>query len=150
MTCPTTGSIRSLASRTLLVLLTLISTLDAAETNVCTVAANPSGFDHRQVTLKGIVAGLSKSTSRSGHKQMTFPLRTSAAAVAWIMNGTCGPKSGYRLIAISPAVGGAAGWAGDMVQWRAPPEIDVKLAAAPARRRGRPPSGRTLVPFRRG
>ena len=46
------------------------------------------------------------------------------------MNGTCGPKSGYRLIAISPAVGGAAGWAGDMVQWRAPPEIDVKLAAA--------------------
>src|SRR6476660_5248460 len=69
---------------------------------------------------------------------------------AWIMNGTCGPKSGYRLIAISPAVGGAAGWAGDMVQWRAPPEIDVKLAAAPARRRGRPPSGRTLVPFRRG
>jgi hypothetical protein len=37
-----TGSIRSLASRTLLVLLTLISTLDAAETNVCTVAANPS------------------------------------------------------------------------------------------------------------
>ena len=27
-------------------LLTLISTLDAAETNVCTVAANPSGFDH--------------------------------------------------------------------------------------------------------
>ena len=60
MGCPSTGSIRSLASRTLLVLLTLISTLDAAETNVCTVAANPSGFDHRQVTLKGIVAGLSK------------------------------------------------------------------------------------------
>ena len=59
-------------------------------------------------------------------------------------------RSGYRLIAISPAVGGAAGWAGDMVQWRAPPEIDVKLAAVPARRRGRPPSGRTLVPFRRG
>jgi hypothetical protein len=76
MGCPSTGSIRSLASRTLLVLLTLISTLDAAETNVCTVAANPSGFDHRQVTLKGIVAGLSKSTSRSGHKQMTFLLRS--------------------------------------------------------------------------
>ena len=32
--------------------------------------------DHRQVTLKGIVAGLSKSTSRSGHKQMTFLLRS--------------------------------------------------------------------------
>ena len=74
--CPSTGSMRSLASRTLLVLLTLISTLDAAETNVCTVAANPSGFDHRQVTLRGIVAGLSKSTSRSGHKQMTFLLRS--------------------------------------------------------------------------
>ena len=57
-------------------LLTLISTLDAAETDVCIVAANPSGFDHRQVTLKGIVAGLSKSTSRSGHKQMTFLLRS--------------------------------------------------------------------------
>jgi hypothetical protein len=71
MRWPTTGSVRLLASRTLFVLLTLISTLDAAETNVCTVAANPSGFDHRQVTLKGIVAGLSKSTSRSGHKQMT-------------------------------------------------------------------------------
>ena len=54
----------------------LISTLDAAETNVCTVSANPSGFDHRQLTLEGIVAGLSKSTSRSGHKQMTFLLRS--------------------------------------------------------------------------
>ena len=73
---PALASMRSLASRTLLVLLTLISTVDAAETNVCTVAANPSGFDHRQVTLKGIVAGLSKSTSRSGHKQMTFLLRS--------------------------------------------------------------------------
>ena len=68
----TTGSVRLLVSRTLLVLLVLISTLDAAETNVCTVGANPSGFDHRQVTLTGIVAGLSKSTSPSGHKQMTF------------------------------------------------------------------------------
>jgi hypothetical protein len=35
---------------------------------------------------------------------------------AWTMNGTCGPRSGYRLIAISPAVGGADGWAGDMVR----------------------------------
>jgi hypothetical protein len=60
------------------VLLVLISTLDAAETNVCTVGANPSGFDHRQVTLTGIVAGLSKGTSRSGHKQMTFLLGSPA------------------------------------------------------------------------
>ena len=40
--------------------------------------ANPSGFDHRQLTLEGIVAGLTKSTSRSGHKQMTFLLRSPA------------------------------------------------------------------------
>ena len=68
MGCPSTGRIRSLASATLVALPALISTLDAAETNVCTVSANPSGFDHRQLTLEGIVAGLSKSTSRLGHK----------------------------------------------------------------------------------
>jgi hypothetical protein len=73
---PRTGSVRSLASATLVVLPALINTLDAAETNVCTVSANPSGFDHRQLTLEGIVAGLSKSTSRLGHKQMTFLLRS--------------------------------------------------------------------------
>jgi hypothetical protein len=67
---------RALASATLVVLLTKIGTIDAAETNVCTVSANPSGFDHRQLTLEGIVAGLTKSTSRSGHKQMTFLLRS--------------------------------------------------------------------------
>jgi hypothetical protein len=58
------------------VLLALISTIGAAETNVCTVSANPTAFDHRQLTLEGIVAGLAKSTSRSGHKQMTFLLRS--------------------------------------------------------------------------
>ena len=73
---PRTGSVRSLASATLVVLPALINTLDAAETNVCTVSTNPSGFDHRQLTLEGIVAGLSKSTSRLGHKQMTFLLRS--------------------------------------------------------------------------
>src|SRR5262249_17831428 len=76
MGCPSTGSVRLLASATLVVLLAWISTLDAVETNVCTVVANPSGFDHRQLTLEGIVAGLTKSTSRSGHKQMTFLLRS--------------------------------------------------------------------------
>ena len=76
MGCPSTGRIRSLASATLVALPALISTLDAAETNVCTVSANPSGFDHRQLTLEGIVAGLNKSTSRSGRKQMTFLLRS--------------------------------------------------------------------------
>jgi len=58
------------------VLLALMSALKAAETSLCTVSANPSGFDHRQLTLEGIVAGLTKSTSRSGHKQMTFLLRS--------------------------------------------------------------------------
>ena len=76
MGCPSTGRIRSLASATLVALPALISTLDAAETNVCTVSANPSGFDHRQLTLEGIVAGLNKSTSCSGRKQMTFLLRS--------------------------------------------------------------------------
>src|SRR5215831_722677 len=76
MRCPSTGRVRSLASATLVVLLALINTLYAAETNVCTVVANPSGFDHRRLTLEGIVAGLTKSTSRSGHKQMTFLLRS--------------------------------------------------------------------------
>ena len=57
-------------------LLALMSALKAAETSLCTVSANPSGFDHRQLTLEGIVAGLTKSTSRSGHKQMTFLLRS--------------------------------------------------------------------------
>ena len=73
---PKSNSVRSLASATFVVLLAMMSTLDAAETNVCTVSANPSGFDHRQLTLEGIVAGLTKSTSRSGHKQMTFLLRS--------------------------------------------------------------------------
>jgi hypothetical protein len=76
MGCACTGRVRSLASATHVVLLTLISTLDAAETSICTVAANPSGFDHRQLTLEGIVAGLTKGTSRSGRKDMTFLLRS--------------------------------------------------------------------------
>jgi hypothetical protein len=75
MGCPNTSGGQSLASA-LVVLLALISPLDAAEPNVCTVVANPSGFDHRQLAVEGIVAGLTKSTSRSGHKQMTFLLRS--------------------------------------------------------------------------
>src|SRR5262249_44503523 len=75
---PNTSSVRSLARATL-VLLTLNGTIDAAEPNVCTVVGNPSGFDHRQLTLEGIVFGLTKSTSRSGHKQMTFLPSVAAA-----------------------------------------------------------------------
>jgi hypothetical protein len=76
MGCPSIGRVRLLVSTTLVVLFALTSTLDAAEINICTVSANPSGFDHRQLTLEGIVAGLTKSTSRSGHKRMTFVLRS--------------------------------------------------------------------------
>jgi hypothetical protein len=76
MGCPSIGRVRLLVSTTLVVLLALTSTFDAAEINICTVSANPSGFDHRQLTLEGIVAGLTKSTSGSGHKQMTFVLRS--------------------------------------------------------------------------
>ena len=67
---------RLLASAALVVLLTLISTVDAAETNLCKVLANFSGFDHQQLTLEGIVAGLTKSTSWSDRKEMTFLLRS--------------------------------------------------------------------------
>jgi hypothetical protein len=60
----------------LVVLLSLTSMIDAAETNVCKVSANPSGFDHLRVTLVGIMAGLTKSTSRGGRKDVTFLLRS--------------------------------------------------------------------------
>jgi hypothetical protein len=76
MGCPSIGSGRLLVGTTLVVLFALTSTLDAVETNICTVSANPAGFDHRALTLEGIVAGLTKSTSRSGHKQTTFVLRS--------------------------------------------------------------------------
>jgi hypothetical protein len=70
------------------------------------------------------------------------------------MNGTCGPGSGYRLIVISPAVGGAAGWAGDMVRVGPPPRCERKgrflrlipsaLAVFPA---SRPPFPRAFRSF---
>ena len=34
---------------------------------------------------------------------------------AWTMNGTSGPRSNCPQVAIGRAVGGAVGWAGDMV-----------------------------------
>jgi hypothetical protein len=46
----------------------------AAEPDVCAVSAKPSKFDHKLVTLEGVVTGLTKTTSRSGSKQMTFLL----------------------------------------------------------------------------
>jgi hypothetical protein len=96
---PTTGNARSLASAVLVVLLTLISAIDAAENNVCRVAANPSGFDHQQLTLEGIVAGLTKSTSRSGRKDMTFLLRspTGCGGVIVYAQGPATLSNGDRL-----------------------------------------------------
>jgi hypothetical protein len=85
MGCRSTGSVRSLASATLVVLLSLTSIIHAAETNVCRVSASPSSFDHQQMTLEGIVAGLAKSTSRSGGKDMTFILRSPAGCGAVIV-----------------------------------------------------------------
>ncbi|PWT82632.1 MAG: hypothetical protein C5B58_07895 [Acidobacteria bacterium] len=69
------GSIRWLLSATLIAL-PLISV--AAEPDTCAVSANPSRFDHKRVTLEGIVTGLMKSTARSGSKQMTFLLSSLA------------------------------------------------------------------------
>ena len=65
------SNIRLLASATF-VALPMISL--AAEPDVCAVSANPSKFDHKLVTLDGVVTGLTKTTSRSGSKQMTFLL----------------------------------------------------------------------------
>jgi len=74
----TSSSIRSLVSATFVALLTQISIIDAAQTNVCEVSAHPSSFDHQRLTLEGIAAGLTKGTSRSGNKYMTFALRSTA------------------------------------------------------------------------
>jgi hypothetical protein len=69
----TTGKTRRLAGAALVVLLALIRTIEAAETDVvCKVSSDPSKFDHQQITLKGIVTWLQKSTTRSGRKEMTF------------------------------------------------------------------------------
>ena len=65
-------------STMLVVLLLLTSIIAAAETNICRVAAKPSGFDHQQLTLEGIAAGLRKGTSRSGRKDVTFLLTSPA------------------------------------------------------------------------
>jgi hypothetical protein len=62
----------------LVVLLSLTTIVAAGETNVCRVSANPSGFDHQQLTLEGIAAGLRKGTSRSGRKDVTFLLTSPA------------------------------------------------------------------------
>jgi hypothetical protein len=78
MGCAGTYKARWLASATLVLLLTLIDSIDAAEPNLCTVSANPPGFDHRQLTLEGIVAGLMKSTSRTGRKEVVFQLESPA------------------------------------------------------------------------
>jgi hypothetical protein len=76
---------QSLANPTLVALLTLISTADAAETNICALFAHPSSFDHQRVALEGIVAGLTKGISRSGRKDMTFILRSPAGCGAAIV-----------------------------------------------------------------
>jgi hypothetical protein len=78
MGCAGTYKAQSLASATLVLLLTLIGNINAAEPNLCTVSANPPGFDHRQLTLEGIVTGLTKSTSRAGRKEVVFQLESSA------------------------------------------------------------------------
>jgi hypothetical protein len=52
----------------------LISVADASGPEVCAVSAHPSSFDHQRLTLVGIVAGLTKITSRRGRKEMTFLL----------------------------------------------------------------------------
>ena len=64
-------------------------------------------------TVADVTRSLTNSCAAQPEASIATPI---GIEFAWIMNGTCGPRSGYRLIAISPAVGGAAGWAGDMVR----------------------------------
>jgi hypothetical protein len=61
---------------------------------------------------KGGPAALSK-----GDRADVDPALTSLVngIFAKLLYGTCGPRSGYHPIAISPAVGGTVGWAGNMV-----------------------------------
>lgn len=68
------GSTRLLISATLVALLTLISTIEAAEPDTCAVADSPSKFNHQRLTLKGMAVGVNKSASRTGSKEMTFLL----------------------------------------------------------------------------
>jgi hypothetical protein len=64
----------------------------AAEPDICAVAAQPSSFDHQRLTLKGIVTGLTKATSRNGSKNMTF-LLSSPAGCGGILVFAQGPAS---------------------------------------------------------
>ena len=48
----------------------------AAEIETCAVSANPAKFNHQRV--RGIVNGLTITTSRSGKKSMTFLLSSPA------------------------------------------------------------------------
>ncbi len=68
------GSTRLLISATLVALLALISTIEAAEPDTCAVADSPSKFNHQRLTLKGMAVGVNKSASRTGSKEMTFLL----------------------------------------------------------------------------
>jgi hypothetical protein len=71
----TIGKTRRLEGAALVVLLALVGTFGAAETDViCKISTDPSKFDHQQLTLKGIVTWLQKSTTRSCRKEMTFYL----------------------------------------------------------------------------
>jgi hypothetical protein len=76
------GSMRLLISAIIAALLTLISTIDAAEPDTCSVADSPSKFNHQRLTLKGMAVGVRKSASRTGSKEMTFLLTGPPAAAA--------------------------------------------------------------------
>jgi hypothetical protein len=72
-----TGLLRP--STMLVALLSLTSIIAAAEINVCRVPANPSVFDHQQLTLEGMASGLRNViTSRRGRKDVTFLLTSPA------------------------------------------------------------------------
>jgi hypothetical protein len=55
-------------------------------------------------TYESCMKSLTRSSAAQPEANIATPIGTE---FAWTMNGTCGPRSGYRLIAISPAVGGA-------------------------------------------
>lgn len=58
-----------------LVLGSLISAAQSADTGVCAIAAKPASFDHQGISLRGTVASLRETTSRKGNAYTTFKLQ---------------------------------------------------------------------------
>ncbi len=68
------------------IILTLKSSL-AAGLSPCPIKQSPPAFDHKSVSLEGVVADLKETTSRAGNDYSTFMLNDKAAAASWFSHG---------------------------------------------------------------